>query len=269
VTRPELAETEKAKPYAEYYHKPPAVIPETVREDLLNRSHAPEDALPFENINDLLLPGYLSLENGHCRLPNGSFFVAVRTEFIHATSDMLNWWFDWHPQDSLRYRIWYPESHFAVRMERNQEPAPNHLPHWYTTHYPVEDIGLGKEELTIRFVPPAEFGFDTSCFHEAHIETVICGFVGSVTRNIRQHTCMCHLVRRFSGGLEMRSRFWIGNRILFPHFIGSAVVERIVNTKTVRRFLLPSKTGMAMAMHCAQEYNNLAQILPELYQAYH
>jgi hypothetical protein len=71
-------------------------------------------------------------------------------------------------------------------MERNQEPAPHHLLHWHTTHYPVEDIGLGKEELAIRFVPPAEFGLDTSRFHQARVETVICGFVGSVTRNIRQ-----------------------------------------------------------------------------------
>jgi hypothetical protein len=74
---PEQAEAENAKPYAAYYHKPPAVIPEIVREHLLNRSHAAEDALPFENINDLLLPGYLPLENGHCRLPNSSFFVTV------------------------------------------------------------------------------------------------------------------------------------------------------------------------------------------------
>jgi hypothetical protein len=128
---------------------------------------------------------------------------------------------------------------------------------------------LGKEDLAIRFVPPAEFGLDTSRFHKAHVETVICGFVGSVTRNIRQHTRMCHLVRRFPGGLEMRSRFWIGDRILFPQFTGGAMVERIVNTKAIRRILMPSKTGLVMAMHCAQEYNNLAQILPELYRVYH
>lgn len=132
----------------------------------------------------------------------------------------------------------------------------------------LENIKRGKEKLSIHFVPPAEFGFDTSRFEDAHIVTVICGFVGSVTRNIKQHTCMCHLVRRFSGGLEMRSRFWIGNHIQLHRFIGSVMVERIVNIKTIRKLLLPQETGLAMALHCAQEYNNLAHILPELYRVY-
>ncbi len=32
--------------------------------------------------------------------------------------------------------------------------------------------------------------------------------------------------------------------------------------------LLPKNVGYAMAMHCTQEYNNLAEILPELYHTY-
>ena len=268
MIRKKLTEVEKQKPYADYYDKPSAVIPASVLEDIKSKSCQPEDILLFENINDLLLPGYLPIENGHCRLSDGSFFVAVRTELIDVTSEMVNWWFDWHPKEPLRYRIWYPESHFDISVELNQNTDPNHLPYWYATHYPVEDIGLGKEKLSIHFVPPAEFGFDIARFDEAKIGTVICGFVGSVTRNINQHTCMCHLVRRISLGLEIRSRFWIGNDIQLEGFFGSSIIEHIVNTKMIKKLILPAKTGEMMVLHCAQEYNNLALILPELYRMY-
>jgi hypothetical protein len=66
---------------------------------------------------------------------------------------------------------------------------------------------------------------------EANIVTAICGFVGSVERHLPEHTYMCHLVRRFSGGFEMRSRFWIGRDIRLNSFTGSAIAEKLVNTK--------------------------------------
>jgi hypothetical protein len=63
----------------------------------------------------------------------------------------------------------------------------------------------------------------------------------------------------------MRSRFWIGRDIRLNRFIGGAIIEKLVNTRPARMLSLPSSMGLAMALHCAQEYNNLAEILPELY----
>ena len=100
------------------------------------------------------------------------------------------------------------------------------------------------------------------------IETVICAKVGSVTKNVAPHTKMCHVVRRYEDGLEMRSRFWLGDEVRLHPFFGSNLAEKVANTRLMRHLLLPAKTGYVMAMHCAQEYNNLAQILPELYQVY-
>jgi len=130
-------------------------------------------------------------------------------------------------------------------------PLPNQPAYWHIIHHPVEDIGFGKETLSIHFVPPAEFGF-----------------VGSMDKHLKQQAYMCHLVRRFAGGFEMRSRFWIGRDIRLNPFIGSAIIEKLVNTKMARMLSLPSKMGLAMALHCAQEYNNLSEILPELYSVY-
>jgi len=268
MSRLELTESEKQTPYADYYYRASAAIPEAVLENIQHKTYTHQQALPFENINDLLLPGYLPMENGYCRMPDGSFFVAVRTEFPNATDKMFDWWFDWHAKEPFRYRIWYPECHFDLSVKVTEPSDSNQPAYWYATHYPVEDVGLGKEKLSIHFVPPADFGFDVPRFSEANVVTAICGFVGSVDKHLKQHAYMCHLVRRFSGGFEMRSRFWIGRDIRLNPFIGSAIVEKLVNTRIGRMLSLSSKTGLAMALHCAQEYNNLSKILPELYAVY-
>jgi phloretin hydrolase len=268
MSRIELTPFEKQIPYADYYDRRSAPIPESVLESIKQKTYSPKQALAFEDINDLLFPGYLPMENGYCLMSDGSFFVAVRTDFPNATEKMFDWWFEWHSGEPFRYRIWYPESHFDLSIEVLRPPLPDQPRYWNTIHYPVEDIGLGKERLSIHFVSPSEFGFDMSRFRDASIVTAVCGFVGSPERHLRQHTAMCHLVRRYSGGFEMRSRFWIGRRIRLGSFPGAIIAEKLVNTRIARRVVLPSKTGLAMALHCAQEYSNLAEILPELYVAY-
>lgn len=268
MARKKLSEKDQQAPYAHFYHRQSAKINASVLESIRNGDHRPADALAFDNKNDLLQPAYLPIENGHCRLRDGSFFVAVRTEMPNVTGEMIDWWFDWHPHDALRYRIWFPETHFGTRFQRDQECAAGDLPYWHTTHFPVEDIGLGVEEVIIRFVPPSEFGFDVDRFEESDIETIVCGYVGSVGRRMTEHTRMCHLVRRFEGGVEMRSRFWMGAEVKFHPFIGSSVLEYLVNNKIARRMLMPSKTGLCMAFHCAQEYSNLGEILPELFNSF-
>lgn len=268
MSKTELTQSEIHLPYAPYYYRRSAAVPESVLESLQHKVYSPQQALGLENLNDLLLPGYLPMENGYCRMPDGSFFVAVRTEFPQATDEMFDWWFEWHAQEPLRYRVWYPECHFDVKVEALQPPSPNQPGYWHTIHYPVEDIGFGKETLSIHFVPPAEFGFDVSRFGKANIVTAICGLVGSRDKQLKQQASMCHLVRRLSGGFEMRSRFWIGRDIRLYPFWGRAILESLLNTRLARMLSLPPKMGLAMALHCAQEYNNLSEILPELYAAY-
>jgi hypothetical protein len=268
MSRLEITESERQNPYADFYFRKSAAIPDVVLENIHHKTYTFQQALPFENINDLLLPGYLPMENGYCRTPDGSFFVAIRTEFPNATDNMFDWWFEWHSKEPFRYRIWYPECHFDTSVKVLQPPLPKQPTYWHTIHYTAENIGLGKETLSIHFVPPADFGLDVSRFGEANIVTAICGFVGSVERHLQQHTYMCHLVRRFSGGFEMRSRFWIGRDICLNSFIGSAIAEKLINTRIARMLSLPPKTGLVMALHCAQEYNNLSEILPELYARY-
>jgi len=76
------------------------------------------------------------------------------------------------------------------------------------------------------------------------------------------------LVRNTAGGVEMRSRFWIGRNLRFTPFSERSPVQRLINTKFMRKLFIPADTPAQMAHHCAQEYSNLAAILPELYRNY-
>lgn len=272
-SRPELNINEKKEPYSGFYNRKSAEIPSKIIHDIQNSPYPEENALPFNNINDLLNPGYLSLENGYCNMQDGSVFVAVLTEMPKVTGEMLDWWFWWHPINALRYKVWYPESHFGVSMdidmdEYSKRKGPYAERYWNTTNYPVEDIGTGKEIVSIKFIPPVDLGFDEERFDEANVTTAICGIVGSVSKKITQHSYMCHFVRKKDEGVEMRSRFWLGHTVLKSGFSKESIINRIINKKAVKKLLLPKNIGFALAMHCAQEYNNLAEILPELYESY-
>ena len=147
-------------------------------------------------------------------------------------------------QEPFRYRIWYPECHFdlsvkvnrAIRLRISPLIGTQHIIllkmlDWAKKNYPFT---LFHQQISVLMYPR---------FREANIVTAICGFVGSVDKHLKQHAYMCHLVRRFSGGFEMRSRFWIGRDIRINPFIGSAIVEKLVNTRIGRMLSLSSKTG--------------------------
>ena len=43
---------------------------------------------------------------------------------------------------------------------------------------------------------------------------------------------------------------------------------RLLNNRLVRGAALPSKLPHALAVHCAEEFANLATLLPELYERF-
>ncbi|HEX4508724.1 MAG TPA: hypothetical protein VH328_01535, partial [Burkholderiaceae bacterium] len=69
---------------------------------------------------------------------------------------------------------------------------------------------------------------------------------------------------RSGGGVVLRSSFWLGAAVR-PYGPLGAVGERLLNNRRVRRATLPAALPRALATHCAEEYANLAELLPELY----
>ena len=109
----------------------------------------PAHALPRSDLDRLLDPQPVAAETGWCTLADGVSYVAVRTPMPGVTPEMVDWWFDWHPRDPLRYRIWHPAAHRSNRVE--QPSTVGVKAHWGTVHHPVEDVGTGVVHARIAF----------------------------------------------------------------------------------------------------------------------
>jgi hypothetical protein len=207
----------------------------------------PGDALALADAERLLDPAPLAGETGWCELSDGVRYVAVRTELPGVTGEMIDWWFDWHPRDPVRYRIWHPEAHFDNALD--PPPASGAKPHWGAVHHPVEDVGLGVVHARIAFKRPTELGLSTDALDDPAVATIVCGVAGDDRLRLF-HTPMFHVFLRQGDGVVLRSRFWLG----------AALRPRVL------RRLVPARLPRALARHCAEEYANLGALLPEVHE---
>jgi hypothetical protein len=224
----------------------------------------PNEALALAELDRLLDPAKLPGETGWCTLPNGVGYVAVETAMPRVSAEMVDWWFDWHPRESIRYRIWHPQAHH----ENSVEPAVaiGTKAHWGTIHHPVEDVGVGMVRARIEFLPPTQMGMSSDALHDARVGTIVCGYAGDDSRHVR-HSPMFHVFLNAEEGVVLRSRFWLG-AALRPYGPLGAISEQLLNRGAVRRRALPRGLARALARHCAEEYANLATLLPELYRRF-
>ncbi len=257
------ASTMSASDLTPYLARPMTPPAPTVLDTIARGPIDPADADDRRSLDRLLDPSALRAETGWCTLPDGVAYAAVRTEMPGVTGEMIDWWFDWHPREPIRYQLWFPGKHASVSFEAASTPGAK--PFWGTVHHPVEDIGLGMERLRIAFQPPTRLGFSTDAIGDPQVATVVGGFVGDERRRV-QHTLMVHVFLTTSDGLVQRSRFWIGAAVrpYAPAPIADGVA-RLLNRRFLRRRLLPASVARAMAEHCAAEYANLAALLPELH----
>ena len=223
----------------------------------------PAAAMSLGDVDRLLDPAPLATETGWCTLPDGVGYVAVRTPMPAVSAEMVDWWFDWHADDPLRYRIWFPAAHETNSIER---PAQRRAKaHWGAVHHPVEDVGVGTAHARIEFCAPSEIGFSTDALDDPAVATVVCGYAGDENRRVR-HTPMIHVFLAARDGVLLRSRFWLG-AALRPYLPAplAAPLGAAINNSLVRRAAMPAGLPRALADHCAREYANLATLLPELY----
>jgi len=267
MTVRELTPDEAAKPYAKYYRQaltPPD--PELVEQVQPDKPIDPAQALPPERINDLLEPGYMAAETGWCVMPNGSGYLAVRNPMPGVTVDMLDWWFWWHSMADMRYGLWYPPGHYGISISersraRLSDPAvPAKEKIYGRTDHVVEDIGTGAEDIYINFCAPDELGFDMSRFHAPNAAAVYGGYgfdiaQGAKPSAIRAPAIMCHFIREIEGGIELRSRFWMGYKLID----GKPVLAIPPGVQ------VPAAVPFGLANHNVHEFCNLKAFLPEIY----
>jgi hypothetical protein len=220
----------------------------------------------LSGIDRLLDPAPLAVETGWCFGADRIGHVAVRTEMPRVSAEMVEWWFDWHPRDRDRYRLWHPLAH----RDNSLDPVAGHgaKRYWDTVHHPVEDVGTGVVRARIAFQPPSTIGFSGDVLGNPDVATIVCGYVGDDTRRLR-HSVLAHVFLTGDEGLVLRSHFWLGAAIrpYLPAPLASPIAAA-VNNRIVRRLSLPGALPRALATHCAEEFANLAALLPELYERF-
>jgi hypothetical protein len=264
-----LAAYEEALPYAKYYYREMAPPNPKLIEILSQSPMDPDKALPLAEINQLLDPGYHEVETGYCVMKDGLGYVAVNNVFPGCTIDMMRWWFVWHAAGgNLRYRIWDPRDHRAIAiadqdLRKIKDPAVP-LADKYTDvdHFVVEDTGAGDEDIVIRFKKVSAMGFDMDKYASSPTLEIVGGFGTSESREhptgFKSCAVMMHTMREIEGGIEFRSRFWMGARL----------VEGRAYNVLPPGVRLPVEAPMGLAFHNVVEYSNLAAILPEIYAEY-
>jgi hypothetical protein len=130
----------------------------------------------------------------------------------------------------------------------------------------TEYIGSGTTDIVITFVP-AETLLDTTRFAESRVGTAICATVGLQKAPVIV-TRMIHLIRATEDGVEMRSRFWMGEPRIRQKGHGDIGV-RLPFAGAIARRAAGFDMGRDMLVHCAMEMNHLAGFLPDLYKTYH
>jgi hypothetical protein len=223
----------------------------------------PSNAVALGEIDRLLDPSPLKADNGWCTMPDDTVYVAVRTAMPKVTAEMVDWWFDWHPRESLRYNVWHPKAHIG-----NSVDLPATLgakAHWWTVHYPVEDVGTGEVHARISFKPPTQMGFSTDALDDPNVATVVTGLVADEDLHV-SHSVMAHVWLNEGEGTVLRSHFWLGP-LMRPDLPGALgdLAGKLINRPFFRRRALPKGIAEGLSLHCTEEYTHLAEILPELY----
>src|SRR5207249_695071 len=149
--------------YAKHWNPRMAPLPENAREALLCGPVAAERLPDLGEWKRLLEPGYQDLEDGFGLQGDGSLHVAIRTPMPGVSAAMVDWWFGWHSEEPQRYKLWHPRAHVYAQWGgpavgdaalRGRERYVGRV------SYVDEYVGSEMSHIAIRFLRPAELGFD-------------------------------------------------------------------------------------------------------------
>ena len=141
----------------------------------------------------------------------------------------------------------------APDYELVMEEVEERLAVWNVTRIFV----WGPDQIVINFKYPGDCGFKAELIGTDACATLVCGkgYGKGQPPFAVPPTFMTHFVREIEGGIELRSRFWMG--------------WNYVNGKDVKvlpdGMRYPDMAAMSLALHNVKEFTNLAAILPSLY----
>ena len=257
------------KPYAKYWKPDMAPMQRQNQDAIIHGPEASELGFRVDEIDRMLDPGYLPLESGFTRLPNGQLFMAHHTKMPGVKGYMIDWWMGWHYMENQRYKLWHPRSHISQRAERmigDDASISDTEKYRNNPQYVTEYLGTESADLALTITEPGVF-FDDSRFEEANIGTAVCCVCtlqeAPVTLGI-----LIHLYRDTAEGCELRSRFW-GGHIPAADISPEQIREAFAQSTLTGDQCMPLEMGRDLLAHNGTEYNHLASFLPDLYADYH
>ncbi|KAK7992303.1 hypothetical protein PG996_012685 [Apiospora saccharicola] len=263
------------KPYAKYFHEDLYIYSDAI--PAIREPLTPEKVLPLKDVGRLLEPGYLDEggENGWCALGDGTAYVASKTRFPGVTGEMIDWWFWWHSAEPERYALWYPYNHVEARSNfaadgRLHRADLGHRDKWLgSTHRVTEYIGPHRKQIRIQFVEPHDqhhfgAGLAPDKLQEAGYVAAVCAVLWDAYLPLKIGEFV-HLWRAVEGGLELRSRYWLGHRVYLQLLGLKTPLDYLGGLLGIKRVLAGEEIAHEQFLHDQIEFTNLSRILPGLY----
>jgi DAPG hydrolase PhiG domain len=176
---------------------------------------------------------------------------------------MWEWWFGWHGCDSRRYKLWHPRAHVSAAWQDGDDDRRHGSARYVgRTSLISEYIGSSMLRAAIQFVTPATVGLPA-----ADDSTVgICARLGSSDVPV-DAGWFVHHIRATADGSEMRSRFWLGGP--YTAVRGApGLANRVIRPVASKILGASADSARNLMVHCAQEMNHLAGLLPALYEQF-
>lgn len=212
--------------------------------------------MQFDQVNELLKPGYLAIESGVVDHADGFKTVCALTRMPQVKAKMVEWWFGWLGGTD-QYKLWHPTDHLLSDWEGRT--GATHIGSSHLVHEYLGGSDGPVYKLRINFRDPSEF-FDPAAY-KALDGTAICARIGLLDAPVNLGL-MTHFVRNTPQGCEMRSRFFLGH-------IESRNPADLIPPDAVRQLRHENVTAdlaRRLHQHATEEMSYLGEILPVLYR---
>lgn len=251
------------------YRFPISPAPSHIEQLILRGVVAREFGDPIDEGQTLL--GNTSPSEGVWRRNDGCVLVRCNTTLHNISPAMIDWWFGWHLPSSARYQLWHPEAHLKARVREDRSQLSDDKARYIDNcSYVDEYIGNKRCKLRIRFVQPSSLGLQL----DSKSSTAVCaitgdrGLGGDGGKLVHAVVSKPTLDKEGHEVSEMRSAFWLGDiRHSFP--IVNRIAGQWLNSRTVRKLIVPDKFALALLRHCSEEMHHLNTFLPQLYADHH
>lgn len=258
---PPLGPIEKMSPFAKFYYTPVELpAPEVLEAIDMDRQMDPAKALAITDMRSLFAPGYQEVENGWCRMPDGTGFSTVKIDMPNVTPEEYLMFQIYTHIDTINYKTWMPKLHleqgaFTIEnfgwgpllflqmgalmgTEKRSSPAD-------MLSLTLEDLGRAAIRMNaLNIDDPKALDPDYVAFVGGSVYTI------DIYTGQRNDMTVVAYIRRKGQGLELRYKVWFG----------LALVDGRPVRKIPEGAAVPLDKICAIASHNAFEYTRLNTI---------